>query len=153
MLVEIYGPSGRIHYRRPVGDPLVEEAIRTPGYAAVYVERETVETPGVCTWCGGSGIEEERLADCDKRDHPCRYCGVRPSMSILSKQPDGMGFYYGFHGSDPRQVNVRYGPEDLLWRAYVGGVRVGDAETGVFETKQEAEAAALKWMLENAEAT
>ena len=77
MLAEIYGPSGRIHYRCPVGDPLVSEAMTTPGYAVVYVERETVEKPGACTWCGDSGIEEMRTADADKVDLPCRYCGER----------------------------------------------------------------------------
>lgn len=32
---EIFGPDRKVHYRRPVDDPMVAEAIRTPGY---YVE-------------------------------------------------------------------------------------------------------------------
>jgi hypothetical protein len=31
--VEIVGPSGEVHYRRPLGDPMIEEAICTPGYS------------------------------------------------------------------------------------------------------------------------
>jgi hypothetical protein len=75
MIAEIYGPTGRIHYRRPVGDPLIDEALATQGYAVVYVERETIERRGICSWCGGSGIEERRVAGSDKSDDPCRYCG------------------------------------------------------------------------------
>ena len=47
MIAEIVGPSGRVHYRRPTGDPLVSEALRTPGYSVRYVESETVEPPYV----------------------------------------------------------------------------------------------------------
>ncbi len=43
MIAEIIGPSGRVHYRRPAGDPLIAEALRTPGYSVRYVEKETVE--------------------------------------------------------------------------------------------------------------
>ena len=67
-------------------------------------------------------------------------------MSILSELPDGSGYDYGFVEGDHRQINVRRGPQDLLWRAYVGGERVGDADTGVFEKKSEAEAAAIAWL-------
>jgi hypothetical protein len=77
MIAEIYGPSGRIHYRRPPGDALVDEALRTPGYAVAYVEIETREQAGVCSWCGGSGAEEARVADADKVDQPCRFCGAK----------------------------------------------------------------------------
>lgn len=45
MIAEIVGPSGRVHYRRPHDDPMVEEAKRTPGYSVRLVERETVEPP------------------------------------------------------------------------------------------------------------
>lgn len=45
LIAEIVGPSGRVHYRRPAGDPLVDEAQRTPGYTVRLVERETVEPP------------------------------------------------------------------------------------------------------------
>lgn len=43
MIAEIIGPSGRIHYRRPPDDPLVDEARATPGYSVRLVEVETVE--------------------------------------------------------------------------------------------------------------
>lgn len=43
MIAEILGPSGRIHYRRPVDDPMVDEARRTPGYTVRFVEDETIE--------------------------------------------------------------------------------------------------------------
>lgn len=43
LIAEIIGPSGRVHYRRPVGDPLVAEAERTPGYRVRYVTKETIE--------------------------------------------------------------------------------------------------------------
>lgn len=33
IVVEIIGPSGEVHYRRPPGDPLIEEARGRPGYA------------------------------------------------------------------------------------------------------------------------
>jgi hypothetical protein len=75
VIAEIYGPKGRIHYRRPVGDPLIKEAMITPGYAVLYVTRETQERTGVCTWCGGTRVEEVRIAYSDKIDKPCRYCG------------------------------------------------------------------------------
>lgn len=45
MIAEIVGPSGRVHYRRPVDDPLVEQAKQTPGYSVRVVEKETVEVP------------------------------------------------------------------------------------------------------------
>ncbi len=70
-------------------------------------------------------------------------------MSILSERPDGAGYHYGFAHPDHRQINVRRGPVDLLWRAYVGGNRVGsvsDADGGAWETKTQAEAAAIAWM-------
>ncbi|WP_341893792.1 hypothetical protein [Ferrovibrio terrae] len=40
-IAEIVGPSGRTHYRRPPGDPLVAEAERTNGYSVRYVDQET----------------------------------------------------------------------------------------------------------------
>lgn len=38
MIAEIVGPSGRVHYRRPPDDPLVEEARNTPGYSVRLVD-------------------------------------------------------------------------------------------------------------------
>lgn len=65
--------------------------------------------------------------------------------SILSIRPDGCGFHYGFLPDDHRQINVRCGPIDLCWRAYVGGERVGD----VFDTREEAERASVEWAKAN----
>jgi hypothetical protein len=45
VIAEILGPDGRIHYRRPPDDPLVDEARATPGYSVRMVETETVESP------------------------------------------------------------------------------------------------------------
>lgn len=42
-LAEIVGPSGRVHYRRPRGDALIEQAERTPGYSVRFVWAETIE--------------------------------------------------------------------------------------------------------------
>lgn len=72
-------------------------------------------------------------------------------MSILSDRPDGVGYYYGFAPKDYRRIDVRKGPADLLWRAYVAGDRIGDAENGVWETKAGAEAAALQWLADHPE--
>lgn len=36
-LAEIIGPSGRVHYRRPLGDPLIDEAKQTLGYSVRIV--------------------------------------------------------------------------------------------------------------------
>lgn len=61
--------------------------------------------------------------------------------SILSDRKDGAGYYYGRRDGDYRQINVRLGPVDLCWRAWIGGIRVGD----VYESKDQAEAAAIAW--------
>jgi hypothetical protein len=37
-LAEIIGPDGRVHYRRPEGDPLITQAYNTPGYSVRFVE-------------------------------------------------------------------------------------------------------------------
>lgn len=70
-------------------------------------------------------------------------------MSVLSREPDGLGYHYGRLDDDPRQINIRRGPVDWLWRAWVGGVRVGDDTEGVWADKDEAEAAALAWLKAN----
>jgi hypothetical protein len=59
-------------------------------------------------------------------------------MSILSDQPDGMGFYYGFAPGDIRQINVRL--EKGAWVGYVGGEPVTRALT-----KEWAELEAMRW--------
>ena len=60
-------------------------------------------------------------------------------MSCLSELPDGAGFYYGFLPGTTIRIDVRRGPVDLNWRAYVAGQRIGD----VFESKAKAESAAV----------
>lgn len=56
MIAEIIGPNGRVHYRRPPDDPLVDEARQTPGYSVRLVERETIEAsyepPGYTQYTG-----------------------------------------------------------------------------------------------------
>lgn len=37
MIAEIIGPSGKVHYRRPDGDPMIDEARQTPGYSVRFV--------------------------------------------------------------------------------------------------------------------
>lgn len=70
-------------------------------------------------------------------------------MSILSPAPDQLGFFYGFKPGDYRQINVRQEPvqpaPNFAWFAYVGGDRI----EGRWATKEDAEAAALKWMEAN----
>lgn len=65
-------------------------------------------------------------------------------MTILSQQPDGMGFYYGFLMGYALQVNVR--KEGQEWIAYVGGERVG-----AYMTKNAAEAGAVAELKAGAE--
>ena len=72
-------------------------------------------------------------------------------MSVLSREPDGVGYYYGYAPGDFRRIDVRRGPVDLLWRAFVAGERIGDAENRVWPTKDAAEAAALAWMKDHPE--
>jgi hypothetical protein len=43
MIAEIVGPDGRVHYRRPPDDPMVEQAKRLAGYSVRLVESETPE--------------------------------------------------------------------------------------------------------------
>lgn len=62
------------------------------------------------------------------------------AKSILSEQPDGVGFHYGFAKPDMRRIDVRYEPI-RRWAAYVGGDNVGH-----FDSKGEAEAAAIAWV-------
>lgn len=68
-IAEIIGPSGRVHYRRPVDDPLVEEAKKTPGYSVRLVvicpncnDAASGEYEGpTCEVCRGYGyVESER---------------------------------------------------------------------------------------------
>lgn len=36
-IAEIFGPDGRVHYRRPPDDPMIEDARNTPGYSVRFV--------------------------------------------------------------------------------------------------------------------
>jgi hypothetical protein len=65
-------------------------------------------------------------------------------MTILSREPDGLGHHYGYLGSDSRQINVR--KEQDGWVAYVHGDRIG-----AYETKDIAEQAAIDWIKANPE--
>jgi hypothetical protein len=74
-------------------------------------------------------------------------------MSILSKEPDGVGFYYGFLEGDHRQINVRFcgGMHcEGYWQAFVGGEEI-DKGQRAFLTKEAAEAAAIKWAKEHSD--
>lgn len=66
-------------------------------------------------------------------------------MSILSREPDGCGFYYGFLGLDRRQINVRLEPFESsgidMWHAYVAGDFVIACSS-----KEIAEHEAVAWM-------
>lgn len=70
-------------------------------------------------------------------------------MTILSTEPDGMGFYYGNIEGDRRQINVRLAERNIdtdVWHAFVGGELVG-----IGFDKDEAEEVAIKWAKENPE--
>ena len=54
MIAEILGPDGKVHYRRPENDPMVEEARRTPGYSVRLVAESPVLTElEIAALCGG----------------------------------------------------------------------------------------------------
>lgn len=63
-------------------------------------------------------------------------------MTILSLEMDGLQFYYGWYKDDNRQINVRL--EGQQWIAYVGGEKVG-----ALASKDEAEAAAIRFIEAN----
>lgn len=88
MIAEIVGPSGRVHYRRPPGDPLIAESERTPGYSVRMVERETVEA--TCPHCHG---EREIETDNNGPIVPCGICDGKGFVAriypSLSKPKEG----------------------------------------------------------------
>ena len=45
MIAEIVGPDGRVHYRRPADDAMIDEARQTAGYSVRFVENETLDPP------------------------------------------------------------------------------------------------------------
>lgn len=63
-----------------------------------------------------------------------------PVYSVLSSEPDGFGYYYGFYANDPRLINVR--KEADVWLAYVGS----DELPTLYNTKDAAEAAAIAFL-------
>ena len=67
---------------------------------------------------------------------------VEGTATILSIVPDGHGYHYGWYKDDHRQINVRFEGQD--WIAYVGGEKVG-----VLASKNAAEAAAIRFIVEN----
>jgi hypothetical protein len=68
-------------------------------------------------------------------------------MTVLSKLPDGLGFYYGYIKGDRRRIDIRL--EDLpggeYWCVYIAGDLVDDTCT----TKEEAEREALEYLKTN----
>jgi hypothetical protein len=72
-------------------------------------------------------------------------------MSILSKEPDGLKFHYGWLEGDNRQINIRKEARTEhssgLWYAYVGGRDIG----GYFPSKASAEQGAISWAKANPE--
>ena len=72
--------------------------------------------------------------------------------SLLSERVDQMGWHYGSLPGDRRQLNVRFQkfatPEGVKekWVSYVGSKCVGG-----FESKEDAEAQAVKWAQGNPE--
>lgn len=65
--------------------------------------------------------------------------------SVLSQEPDGLGFFYGYLKGDRRQINIRF--EGGQWMIYVDGRKIGQCERGA--TLMEAERMAIRWMKDN----
>jgi len=60
MIAEIVGPTGRVHYRRPLGDKLIAEAEATPGYSVrVVPENRHALSHGFC-WREAKGDAIQR---------------------------------------------------------------------------------------------
>lgn len=73
--------------------------------------------------------------------------------SILSKTANANGYFTGFRPGDSRQISVRLEGQAIgasHYKAYVGGHIVWNGDDGYgFETKGDAEAAAIEWAEEN----
>lgn len=63
-MIEVIGPEGKVHYRRPDGDPIEQEALRTPGYSVRHV-KEVEELVAM----GGKFYEIEGISFCDTPAH------------------------------------------------------------------------------------
>jgi hypothetical protein len=85
VIAEIIGPSGRVHYRRPIGHPLIAEALKTPGYSVRYVERETVEPVKARDWQRKGRVMELVVEDAERR---IRFYGDRIEVHRLGA-PEG----------------------------------------------------------------
>lgn len=60
MIAEIVGPSGQVHYRRPLGDKLIAEAEATPGYSVRIVPEDSHALPHGFRVRGSKGDEVHR---------------------------------------------------------------------------------------------
>lgn len=130
-------------------EALAELARRVPALIFSYHPSERSRAAG---WANSHSSAEmaAMLADAGLRIADLKRYGEREllfhtkrretnPMSILSKEADGLGFYWAYYGDDHRQINVRH--ERDGWVLYVGGDRIG-----VRETKSDAEAAAIEWI-------
>jgi hypothetical protein len=57
MIAEIVGPTGRVHYRRPIGDKLIAEAEGTPGYSVRIVREDSYDVGHGFRFHGSKGDE------------------------------------------------------------------------------------------------
>lgn len=73
----------------------------------------------------------------------------RGPTSILSREPDGMGAYYGRKPGDHRLINVWFDRFTHGWRASVAGENIMLGGASGFPSKSSAEAAALAWIERN----
>lgn len=53
MLMSVIGPDNAVHYRRPAGDQLLDEARRRPGYMVITQAEESMLLPAgkTCSEC------------------------------------------------------------------------------------------------------
>lgn len=74
-------------------------------------------------------------------------------MSILSREPDGLGFFYGFVRGDRRRVDVRYEAFSTDIREFAGFVAYVDgvAFQQIHSSIAEAECTAVDFIKSNPE--
>jgi hypothetical protein len=99
--------------------------------------------------CCGTRYDSDQHGYCPNLDE--KHTSEPADGSVLSREPDGMGYYYGFVPGDPRQINVRpefesSDPKDLSikWAIYIAGDMIGSAPR-----KPAAETKALLWLSNN----
>lgn len=78
--VEILGPSGAVHYTRPINDQMVSDALKTPGYAVRWPGcrdmRKLDDLPANCK-ADVSFPEAGLTASCPINEpRPCKHCGA-----------------------------------------------------------------------------